>query len=381
MNAMSEEHYFPGLSERTQNLNQILEGLYNFKTKPFTDNQESLNQIAQNLEETDSNLQKLGPYNYSTDTTNQIKDQVNNYSEQFDIYLTNLISDKESELENILSSIDSAKNNLTILQTLRQKVNSIEEYINSNQGIRETLVLRDIESSEIFSNYSNKREQIKTIDEEISLLTERYDSFFDSNNPKKELKDLLKTTKTKSLFKTEIYKNCKQAGYYEGIILLDNLHKNVKLLLSNKSEYNFLIAYQRNLTNRNRLNLKEKSIVNINTQSFEEEKQKTYNTQYRTETITANQRFSYLHALIQTLGYPKDYHYFKLRDTLNGKYSSNWLERLYQFSSELDKLELTKSGRIYISEIAQCLEIAQEQGQYVDEIDSARTAIRLKLTA
>ncbi|MCK5107712.1 MAG: hypothetical protein KAQ83_03215 [Nanoarchaeota archaeon] len=378
---MSEEHYFPGLSERTQNLNQILEGLYNFKTKPFTDNQESLNQIAQNLEETDSNLQKLGPYNYSTDTTNQIKDQVNNYSEQFDIYLTNLISDKESELENILSSIDSAKNNLTILQTLRQKVNSIEEYINSNQGIRETLVLRDIESSEIFSNYSNKREQIKTIDEEISLLTERYDSFFDSNNPKKELKDLLKTTKTKSLFKTEIYKNCKQAGYYEGIILLDNLHKNVKLLLSNKSEYNFLIAYQRNLTNRNRLNLKEKSIVNINTQSFEEEKQKTYNTQYRTETITANQRFSYLHALIQTLGYPKDYHYFKLRDTLNGKYSSNWLERLYQFSSELDKLELTKSGRIYISEIAQCLEIAQEQGQYVDEIDSARTAIRLKLTA
>ena len=376
MNLMSDEHYLPGLSEKTKSLNKILEGIYGFEIREFDEVPDNLNRIAQELQQTQDNITQLSSYDYNTDTTNQIRKQVNNYSLQFNSHLTALVQNKESELEKILDSMDDAKNNITVLTSLRQKANSIEDYINSTQGISETLDIRHIDCPELFSDYSEKREQIHEIDEEISLLNERYSSFFNSSNAKIELKSLLKATKTKGLFKTEVYKRCKQSRYYAGIIKLDNLHQNIKLLLSNKTEYNVFVSYQKN---REIKTTKESSPYRGDTEY--QKVQIPEKTLIETTIQTKSKSFSHLHALIKSVGYPKDYSYFKLRDTLNGKYSSNWSERLSQFSSELDKVELTNSGRQYLSHINQCLEIALGQGQYLDEINSARNSIDMKLAA
>ena len=371
---MSEKHYLPGLSNKTKTINQILKEIYNFETKPLNDDSKNLNQLAQELQRIGTSFVQINSYNYTNIYIEEIRAKVEVYSNEFDLHLESLVHNKESELEEILNSIDSTKNNLAILTPLRQKADSIEDYINSDNGIIGTLDLRGISFSGIFSEYSENREQIDNIDKELSLINERYNNFFNSNNEVKELKSLLKATRTKRLFKTEIYKKCKDSRYYEGIIALENIHQNIKLLLSNKTEYNVFVSYQKNLAKKK-------------TKTQEKQISKTHNakivqgTTFQTTPQLESQSFSHLHALIRSVGYPEDYSYFILVDTLNGKYSSNWSERLSQFSLELDKIELTSSGREYLSQINKCLEIAQGQGQYLDEIYFARNSIEEKLAA
>jgi hypothetical protein len=351
---MSDEQYFPGLSEKTQNLNNILESLYNFQLREFNDS--NLNQISEEIRHAELDLFELD--SYTNPRIDEIRTNLAEYSLQLDLHLSNLVDDRSSKLERILSSMKSSQNNLSVLNSLRKEANSIDDYISD---INESINSREIDIPEIFTDYSNKREQIKGVNQEISLLNERYHSFFNSDNPKKELKSLLKATKTKDIFKTKLYKKCKESGYYEGIILLSQMHNNINILLYNKTEYNSFITY-----NKNQSTLKRRT------------KQKPKKTRTISETKT---EFSHLHALISSIGFPEDYSYLRLRDTLNGKYSSNWSNRLNQFSLELEKIELTDSGRDYLSQIGQCLDIAIEQGQYLDEIKFARTSIKRKLTA
>jgi hypothetical protein len=344
---MSNEQYFLGFSEKTRNLNRILERLYNFQLREFSDY--NLNQIAKEIRQTEFDLSEIN--SYTNERIEEIRENLEDYSMNFDLHLSNLLDDKASELEIILSSIKNSQNNLSVLNNLRQQANSIDDYLDN---INESVELREIDVPEIFIDYSNKREQIKNMDKEISLLDKRYHTFFNSDNPRKELKSLLKSTKTKGLFKTELYKKCKESGYYEGIILLSQMHNNINILLSNKIEYNVFVSSHR-----------QKEIP---------KSKSTKTNQQKTE-------FSYLHALISSLSYPEDYSYLRLRDILRGKYYDSWSERLNQFSQELNNIHLTTSGREYLTQVDQCLDIAREQGLYIDEINSARTSIKQKLAA
>ena len=111
----------------------------------------------------------------------------------------------------------------------------------------EVLYQRDLldAKTDFLYDYNSKKLQRQEIEKEINLIEQKYIGIEHSINPKKEIKTLLKQTKT-GFFSYKLAKKCKQNNYYQGINRLKKIHTKLKkqeFITNNQQNYFSLASY------------------------------------------------------------------------------------------------------------------------------------------
>jgi len=249
-----EGDYLPEHSKSTKEVNCLLKKLYQTNLKNSFDKLEEIvnenNQYNQKnpksnqktnskllitinntLNHTQTTLEQLEQKEYYGNCVEIKSKQYKLLENQFEKFLEEIIQNSYCNLKDLNKKIKQNKENPEILKELREKADSIDNYFfdNGSSKVIQILHQRDLlnEETDYFYNYNNKKLQRQELEKEIDFLEKTYIQLEHCITPKKEIKRLLKLTKT-GFFKSEISKRCKQNNYYQGINKLKEIHTKLK---------------------------------------------------------------------------------------------------------------------------------------------------------
>ncbi|MBL7051016.1 transglutaminase domain-containing protein [Candidatus Woesearchaeota archaeon] len=236
------EKYLPEISKGRKELNSALKKLYSLKLESDFRSLEKivggeevslgkLNAIAKRVQDARYTEGAFSLYGYRTKETDKKTKQVNAVGIGLENALKKLSGIKYSELEEIQKDMKKNKHNFSILSSLRNSANEIDDLLFGDGTKKGVYELDNRSASGLTQNYHEQRELIKEVDEKIKLIKESYVDFDFNFDYKKELKGLKKETRNGFLFKGDIIKKCKKAKYYEGLIKLKWFNSEIKDVL------------------------------------------------------------------------------------------------------------------------------------------------------
>jgi hypothetical protein len=150
-------------------------------------------------------------------------------SEQLDEFLVKRQKLMYSQFTATLIDLEENKFELLRSQEIRAKLDQIvgEFNVAYNVSRKRGLELVSDKVKQEFSEYQERRESMKSVDEEIDKLTASHSSLSDYENQRELLKRLRKKTKSKGGSKSQLVKESKRIGFYEGVIKLNRLEQEV----------------------------------------------------------------------------------------------------------------------------------------------------------
>ncbi len=243
-----KERYLPEHSKSTKELNKALKKLYalelqsDFKSleKIIGGEDVSLNEldsIAERVQEaryTESDFSLLG---YRTENSDKKTKQVNIVSKGLENALKKLSGRKYNELERLQKDMKKNKHNLGILSSLRASANEINNLLFGEGDKKGVYELSRKDAPELTQNYHEQKKVIEEVNERVELIKKSYANFDLKFDYKKELKGLKKETRVGWIFNGDLAKKYKKAGYYEGLIELKWLNREVKDMLAYSETY------------------------------------------------------------------------------------------------------------------------------------------------
>ncbi|MBU1200911.1 MAG: hypothetical protein KJ583_03210 [Nanoarchaeota archaeon] len=245
-----EETLLPEGSDSSIRLNSVLKKLYSLNLKKDYDDLESimntkqvslkeLNLLVDNLRMAEEAVKEFASYNYHGSAALRVASQVGVVNDKAKDALE-IISKRESvKLLDLKNKMKKNKNNYSIVSSMRLEADALDELLfgaDSQRGVYEFLNKNDKQIDVDLRIYHYQKSKIKELKKDVDLLLERYLNFESSIDIGKELVQLKKATRIRFL-KSECAKKCRKDEYYEGLMTLQLINKDVKKIRKNPQLY------------------------------------------------------------------------------------------------------------------------------------------------
>ncbi|MFH1769980.1 MAG: hypothetical protein ABH828_00300 [archaeon] len=239
-----EENLFPGHSNMSKGVNNVLKRLYGLNLKPDFDTLESiisgeaislnkLNQISTDVARAESVSLEFSALGYKGKSALRKVDQITETKKAFGRATGILKGKKSGEQTDIRKKMKNYQSNPDTLALLRQEADSIDNLLFGDEkdvGLYNLTNTQDFAVSKTSLQYHENRKKIPLLKKNLEKIKDRYLNFDKSGDPDKELSKLAAEVK-------ENNKVCEKGEYYEGTFALKQLNEEINLIRKFAKKY------------------------------------------------------------------------------------------------------------------------------------------------